>query len=168
MNRTHLLTIISVTALDRVTKHLINQRIPIDESLTVIPGFFRLTHLENPGAAFSLFAASSSGWRTPALIVFSVAALAVISVLLWKNRQTSTYTIALSLVFAGALGNLWDRLVSGEVTDFLDFYLGTHHWYPFNIADSAIVIGALLLVWRIFPVPHQEDASSRPTDRSTR
>lgn len=157
MNKAHLWTIAAVVALDRVTKHLIERYIPLDESIAVIPGFFRLTHLENPGAAFSLFANSMSRWRIPALIVFSLAALLVISVLLWRNRQVNANSIALSLIFGGAVGNLWDRLVSGEVTDFLDFYIDSHHWYPFNIADSAIVIGSLLLAWQIFLAPQQHN-----------
>jgi signal peptidase II len=167
MNKIHLLTIASVVALDRVTKHLIKQHLPISESFAVIPGFFRLTHLENPGAAFSLFAGSVSPWRIPALSAFSIAALVVISILLWKNRQVNANSIALSLVFGGALGNLWDRLASGQVTDFLDFYIDVHHWYPFNIADSAIVIGALLLAWGLFISPQRENASSSHSDRST-
>lgn len=151
MNKAQLLTIASVVALDRITKHLIEQYIPLDENVQVIPGFFRLTHLENPGGAFSLFASSASRWRTPALIVFSVAALVVIFILLWRNRQTKMdlNILSLCLIFGGAVGNLWDRAVSGEVTDFLDFYLGGHHWYPFNLADSAIVVGGLLLGWKI-------------------
>ncbi|HLJ25756.1 MAG TPA: signal peptidase II [Candidatus Angelobacter sp.] len=150
MNKTHLLTIASVAGVDRITKYLITQHIPLDDDVEVIPGFFRLTHLRNPGSAFSLFAESASRWRTPALVAFSIAALVTISVLLWKNRETNLHTIALSLVFGGTLGNLWDRLASGAVTDFLDFYLGSHHWYPFNIADSAIVVGALLLLSEVF------------------
>jgi signal peptidase II len=153
MNKIHLLTIVSVAALDRITKHLIQQHIPFEEYREVIPGFFRLTHLENPGGAFSLFASSASRCRTPALIFFSVAALLLILVLLWKNRQTSITTLSLALVFGGDLGNLWDRLVSGQVTDFLDFYIGAHHWYPFNIADSAIVVGVALLGWQILLSP---------------
>lgn len=153
MNKVYLSTIASVVVLDRISKHLIEQVIPLDENLEVIPGFFRLTHLKNPGGAFSLFAGSTSGWRTPALIIFSLVAVVIISVLLWKQRQTSVNTIALSLILGGALGNLWDRLAQGEVTDFIDFYLGTHHWYPFNIADSAIVIGGLLLAWRVLLKP---------------
>jgi signal peptidase II len=156
MNKVCLLTIASVVALDRITKHLIESRIPLDSSIDLIPGFFRLTHLENPGGAFSLFAGSTSGWRTPALIVFAVAAMIVIAVLLWKDRRTNLNTISLSLIFGGALGNVWDRLVSGEVTDFLDFYAGTHHWYPFNVADSAIVIGVLLLGVRMLLVQEKE------------
>jgi len=138
-------TIAIVIALDRITKHLIEKTIPLEDTVDVIPGFFRLTHLQNPGSAFSFFAESNSPWRAPALILFSLTALIIISVLLWRERETNLKTIALALVFGGALGNLWDRLFNGAVTDFIDFYLGSHHWPPFNIADSAIVIGAVLL-----------------------
>jgi len=148
MNKTNLLIIVGLFGLDRITKHLIELYIPMDSGIDVIPGFFRLTHLKNPGGAFSLFAESASPWRAAVLIAFSVAALIVISVLLWRNRQTNATTIALALVFAGALGNMWDRVTSGAVTDFLDFYIGPYHWYPFNIADSAVVVGTLVLAAR--------------------
>lgn len=158
MNKVHFWIIASVLALDRITKHLIQQHLPVGESVAVIPGLFRLTHLENPGAAFSLFAGSAARWRIPILIAFSLIALVIIAVLLWKNRQVNANTIALALIFGGATGNFWDRLMRGEVTDFLDFYVAAHHWYPFNFADSAIVIGALLLAWRVFLTPQQEHA----------
>jgi signal peptidase II len=73
-------------------------------------------------------------------------AVVVISILLWKSKEAiNLNTVSLALILGGALGNLWDRLVRGQVTDFLDVYAGSHHWPPFNIADSAIVVGALLL-----------------------
>ena len=105
---------------------------------------------ENTGAAFSLFAESTSPFRTALLIAFSLAALAVVAMLLWRGRnEFNIATLALSLILGGALGNLWDRLNDGKVTDFLDFYVGVHHWPPFNVADSAIVVGALLLLLRM-------------------
>jgi signal peptidase II len=145
-----LLIALAVLLLDRITKRVVGQTIPLDDVVNIVPGFFRLTHLENTGAAFSLFADSTSPFRTALLIAFSVAALAVVSVLLWKDRSVfNAGTLALSLILGGAVGNLWDRLADGKVTDFLDFYIGAHHWPPFNIADSAIVIGALLLLVRM-------------------
>ena len=82
--------------------------------------------------------------------MFSILALAVVSALLWKNSHSMTTTgVGLALILGGAVGNLWDRLLAGHVVDFLDFYLGSYHWPAFNIADSAIVIGALLLVAEI-------------------
>ena len=141
----YLLIIVGVVALDRFTKWLVIQKVPLYSSLDVIPGLFRITHLENTGAAFSLFADSPGPWAGRLLVVFSLTAVVVISVLLWKSHTINLTTISLALVLGGALGNLWDRLVRGQVTDFLDVYVGTHHWPPFNLADSAIVVGALFL-----------------------
>jgi signal peptidase II len=146
MRKYLLLISAAILALDRLTKLVVKERIPLDGDVNVIPGLFRLTHLENTGAAFSLFADSPSPWVGRLLVLFSCAALAVISFLLWRyGRTLDASTIALALFLGGTLGNLWDRLASGKVTDFLDFYIGSHHWPPFNVADSAIVLGALLL-----------------------
>jgi signal peptidase II len=139
-----------VVALDRYTKWLIAHRLSMHDSITVIPGFFRIIHTENPGAAFGLFADSPSQWKVALLIVFSLVALAIVSLLLWKNSHRLTSTgIGLSLILGGALGNLWDRIVSRHVVDFLLFYIGRYQWPAFNVADSAIVIGACLLVFEI-------------------
>jgi len=155
MPKRPLLIALAVLLLDRVTKWAIAQTIPLEDVVNIIPGFFRLTHLENTGAAFSLFADSTSPFRTALLIAFSVAALAVISFLLWKDRGNfHSGTLALSLILGGAVGNLWDRLSDGKVTDFLDFYIGIHHWPPFNVADSAIVVGAVLLFMRMLRKDH--------------
>ena len=147
MRKRHFLIALAVLLLDRLTKWLVIRNIALDDAISIIPGLFRLTHLENPGAAFSLFAESSLPFRTGLLITISVAALVVVGLLLWMRRNDfNLTTLALSLIMGGALGNLWDRLASGKVTDFLDFYVGSHHWPPFNFADSAIVVGALLLM----------------------
>ena len=131
-------------------------------ALTLLPGIFRLTHVQNQGAAFGLFSDSPSEWRVAMLVMFSLAALAVVSALLWKNGNALNATaIALSLVFGGALGNLWDRVMSGRVIDFLDFYVGSHHWPAFNIADSAIVVGAFLLLSEIFMTPQEEKVATQ-------
>jgi signal peptidase II len=159
MPKRPLLIALAVLLLDRITKWAIAQTIPLEDTINIIPGFFRLTHLENTGAAFSLFADSSSPFRTTLLIAFSVAALSVVSVLLWKDRRVfHSGTLALSLILGGAVGNLWDRIANGKVTDFLDFYIGIHHWPPFNIADSAIVVGALLLFMRMLRKDHRPQA----------
>lgn len=160
MPKRPLLIALAVLLLDRITKWAIAQTIPLEDIVNIIPGFFRLTHLENTGAAFSLFADSSSPFRTTLLIAFSVAALAVVSFLLWKDRSVfHSGTLALSLILGGAVGNLWDRVSDGKVTDFLDFYIGVHHWPPFNIADSAIVIGAMLLFMRMLRKDHHSQAA---------
>lgn len=141
---------IIVLLLDRIAKWAIASNISLHDSVVVIPGFFRLTHVQNTGAAFGLFADSSAQWKVGALVSFSVLALVVVSALLWKHSHSlSTTTIGLSLILGGAMGNLWDRMVSGHVVDFLDFYVGSYHWPAFNVADSAIVVGAILLVSEI-------------------
>jgi signal peptidase II len=145
----HLFIALAVLISDRFTKWLVVRNIALDDAISIIPGLFRLTHLENTGAAFSLFAESTSPFRTVLLVAISVAALIIVALLLWMRRSDfNATTLALSLIMGGALGNLWDRLTYGKVTDFLDFYIGTHHWPPFNVADSAIVVGALLLLAR--------------------
>ena len=136
--------------LDRLAKWAVASNIPLHDSVTVIPGCFHLTHVENTGAAFGLFAESTAQWKVGALVSFSVIALMVVSALLWKHSHAlSTTTIGLSLILGGATGNLWDRMMTGHVVDFLDFYVGSYHWPAFNVADSAIVIGAVLLVSEI-------------------
>jgi len=150
-----------VIALDRYTKWLIAHRLTMHDSITVIPGFFRIIHTENPGAAFGLFADSPSQWKVVLLIFFSLMALAVVSTLLWKNSHLLTSTgVGLSLILGGAIGNLWDRIVSRHVVDFLLFYIGHYQWPAFNVADSAIVVGACLLVFEILftKAPSQQSA----------
>jgi signal peptidase II len=147
---THFLLALFVVLLDRWTKRLVAAHIAMYTHIQVIPGFFRITHTENTGAAFSLFADSPSHWKTAMLISFSVAAMIVVSALLWKQSRALTMTgIALSLILGGAVGNLWDRVASGRVVDFLLFYVKTYQWPVFNLADSAIVVGASLLVLEI-------------------
>jgi signal peptidase II len=146
----HFCLALLIVLIDRWTKRLVATRIALYTHIQIIPGFFRLTHTENTGAAFSLFADSPAHWKTALLIGFSVVAMVIVSVLLWKQRQALTMTgIALSLILGGAAGNLWDRVLSGRVVDFLLFYVGRYQWPVFNMADSTIVVGAGLLVVEI-------------------
>lgn len=159
----YLLIALIVVLLDRWTKYIVARRIALYAHIQVIPGFFRLTHTENTGAAFSLFADSNSPWKTDMLIAFSVLALVVVSILLWRNHHAHLLTgVALSLILGGAIGNLWDRVVSGRVVDFLLFYVGRYQWPVFNLADSAIVVGAALLVLEII-FGHENHAGNVPT-----
>ncbi|HTS08809.1 MAG TPA: signal peptidase II [Candidatus Eisenbacteria bacterium] len=146
----HFLLALIIVLLDRWSKRLVADRIAMYAQIQIIPGFFRITHTENTGAAFSLFADSPSHWKTGALISFSVIAMVVVSILLWRQARTITLTgIALSLILGGAVGNLWDRVATGRVVDFLLFYVHQYQWPVFNLADSAIVVGASLLVLEI-------------------
>jgi signal peptidase II len=146
----YLLIALIVIVLDRWSKHLAAQRIRLYSHVQVIPGFFRLTHTENSGAAFSLFADSPAPWKTAMLVGFSAIALLVVAFLLWKNNPDHVATgVGLSLIMGGALGNLWDRVARGRVVDFLLVYIKQYQWPVFNFADSAIVVGAGLLVLEI-------------------
>jgi signal peptidase II len=146
----HFLLALVVILLDHWTKRLAASRIALYDHVQIIPGFFRLTHTENSGAAFSLFADHPTHWKTGMLIAFSVVAMAIVFVLLWKQTRALTVSgIALSLILGGAAGNLWDRLVSGHVVDFLLFYVKQYQWPVFNLADSSIVVGAGLLILEI-------------------
>ena len=151
MRKYFFLIALSVIALDRYTKWLIAHRLTMHDGITVIPGFFRIIHAENPGAAFGLFADSPAPWKIGLLIFFSIVALLIVSALLWKSSHTLTATgVGLSLILGGAIGNLWDRIINHRVVDFLLFYIGHYQWPAFNVADSAIVTGACLLVLEIF------------------
>jgi signal peptidase II len=150
MRRYHFLIALLVVLVDRFSKLAIERNLSLHDSISLIPGFFRLTHIENRGAAFGLFADSPSEWKIAGLVLFSLVALVIVATLLWKNSHSMTTTgVGLSLILGGAIGNLWDRLVSGHVVDFLLFYIGQYQWPAFNVADSAIVIGAGLLVFEI-------------------
>jgi len=162
MRRFHFVIAMAVVLLDRATKWLVATKISLHDGIQVIPGFFRLTHVENRGAAFGLFADSPSQWKLAMLVLFSIVALVVVSALLWRNSHAMTSTgVGLALILGGALGNLWDRLLNGRVVDFLLFYVGQYQWPAFNVADSAIVVGAGLLVIEIIlekPQAHEKSA----------
>jgi signal peptidase II len=137
-----------VIFLDRLTKSLVAARIPIGDAIPVVPHVLRITHWLNEGAAFSLFADSASPHTVRwVLIGFSLVAALVVLVAMVRlgNRFTLT-TIALALVFAGALGNVHDRIVYGSVVDFIEVHIFSYHWPDFNVADSSIVTGAGLLL----------------------
>ena len=157
----HFLLAFIVVVLDRWSKRLVATHIQMYTHIQVIPGFFRITHTENTGAAFSLFADSPSHWKTAALITFSAVAMIVVSTLLWRQTRALTLTgTAFSLILGGAVGNLWDRVASGRVVDFLLFYVKQYQWPVFNLADSAIVVGASLLVLEIMFVHPKPAAGS--------
>ncbi|MBI1788249.1 MAG: signal peptidase II [Acidobacteria bacterium] len=137
----------AVFALDRLTKWLIETRVSVLDAIPVIPGFFDIVHARNRGAAFSLLAESDSPWRPFLLIGVSLAALALVGGMLRKAQGLERNTaLGLSLILGGAFGNVFDRIVTGAVTDFLDFYIGALHWPSFNVADSAIVVGSGFLL----------------------
>ena len=146
----HWLLLISAAIIvaDRVTKTLVTSHVPLGDGISVIPGFLRITHWLNEGAAFSLFADSASPnvvrWG---LIAFSaIAAIAVLIALVRLGNRITLATTALALVLGGALGNLHDRILYGSVVDFIEVHIFGYHWPDFNVADSSIVVGACLLL----------------------
>jgi len=143
-----LLIAVLVILADRLTKTWVAHHIIEGDAITVIPRVFRITHVLNPGAAFSLFTDSTNPALTHRLLVgFSILAAVVILVILLRiGRRFSATAIALALILGGTLGNLWDRLRYGMVTDFLEVHIVHYHWPDFNVADSCIVIGGILLV----------------------
>jgi signal peptidase II len=148
--------IAAVVLLDRVTKLYIRAAFSQWDVVPVIPRFFNIVHTENPGAAFGMLADSTSQWRGIFLVGISLVVMALIAVMLWRPHHAGMHDtvllrVGLSLVFGGALGNVWDRLFRGTVTDFLQVFFGSYEFPSFNAADSAITIGAVILLidlWR--------------------
>ncbi|MFT4652373.1 MAG: signal peptidase II [Kangiellaceae bacterium] len=134
---------------DQWTKNAIVGNMRLFESIQ-LTGFFNLTYVHNYGAAFS-FLYDAGGWQ---VYFLSTVALAVSALILWWLRQATKeqllLPVAFSFILGGALGNVFDRIMHGYVIDFLDFYYGTFHWPAFNVADSAIFIGAALLIIDMF------------------
>jgi signal peptidase II len=143
-----LLVALAVLALDQWTKWLVEIHLPHLASVRVIPGVLNFTHVRNTGVAFGLFAARGGDVHAIALSLVGALALAVVLVYFWRTpARDQLLLVALALVLGGAIGNLTDRVAGGAVTDFIDVYVGTYHWHTFNVADSAITIGLLLMAW---------------------
>ena len=136
---------------DQVTKTLVKDSIPHGAVIPVVSGFFNLIHTENSGIAFSLFAGASASWKMVLLIAVSMALLITVVFVAWKSHEMNWKTgMGLALIMGGASSNLLDRIRSGQVVDFLDVYYRSYHWPTFNLADSAIVVGAGLLLLELF------------------
>jgi signal peptidase II len=147
---------VAVFVVDRFTKWLIETRVSFTDTYRIVPGFFDIVHSQNRGVAFGLFNDGASNWSTGLLSLFSLVAVLVIAALLWNAGRLDRLSLAgLSLILGGAAGNLFDRIVWGRVTDFLEFYIGDYHWPTFNIADSAIVIGSGLLLIELLRAKRQ-------------
>jgi signal peptidase II len=143
-----LLISLVVVVADRLTKMWVSQHILLGGAIPVVPHILRITHWTNEGAAFSLFADSASpGAVRWALVTFTLIAVAAVLVALVRlgSRITPT-TFALALILAGALGNVHDRIAYGSVVDFIEVHVLSYHWPDFNVADSAVVTGAFLLL----------------------
>jgi signal peptidase II len=134
----------TILILDQVTKYIVERQIRLYEIITVIPGFFNLTHVRNRGAAFSLFATASESFRSFFFLTVTIVAIIVIALLIKKTHER-ILIVAFSFIMGGALGNAIDRVRYGEVVDFIQWYYRSYYWPSFNIADSAITVAVVLL-----------------------
>jgi signal peptidase II len=141
-----------VVIFDRLTKIGIQHSFSFTDIFPVIPGVLNIVHVENPGAAFSILAGAAPWIRKLVLIGLSTLIMAIVGVLLWRAPNSpiasreALMRFGLTLVFGGALGNLIDRVFRGTVTDFIQVFIGSYEFPSFNVSDSAITIGAALLV----------------------
>jgi signal peptidase II len=157
--RLHWLLLLSIVIilLDRLTKTWVALRIPMGGAIPVIPRVLRITHWTNDGAVFSLFAntASPNAVRWGLICFSSLMALVILFLLVRLGDRFTLTTIGLALIFAGALGNVHDRIAYGSVVDFIEVHIFSYHWPDFNIADSSVVTGAcLLLLDSLLPKKH--------------
>ncbi|HUP63199.1 MAG TPA: signal peptidase II [Thermoanaerobaculia bacterium] len=142
----YLIITAAVIVLDIWTKWLVVKRIDLHEAIPVIPNFFQLVHVRNTGAAFGIGANASSKIVPLLLNLGAIAVFCVVVVYALRSAVTDRLLqTGLHLILGGAVGNLLDRFRFGYVVDFLDVYIGRHHWPAFNVADSAICIGIALL-----------------------
>ncbi|NOY84698.1 Lipoprotein signal peptidase [hydrothermal vent metagenome] len=149
-----------IIILDQITKVIVEKRFELYESIVVLEGFFSLTYILNPGAAFGFLADQNPTFRMIFFLSVSVIALVLLGAFFRDTPTEDTMGLtAISLLFGGAIGNLIDRIRLGEVIDFLDFYIKQHHWPAFNVADSAITIGISLLMFHLFL--HKENSETK-------
>ena len=129
---------------DQISKSIVKYSMHLYESIPVIPGFFHFTYVVNRGMAFGIDLPIGIGIFSFLSIIISC----FLVFILWRERENILLVrIALALILGGAIGNLIDRILFSEVVDFLDFMIGDYHWYIFNIADSAVTVGIILMLW---------------------
>jgi signal peptidase II len=155
-------TVAVMTLLDFITKAYISSTMFLHESFVVIGGFLNITYVRNPGAAFSFLADAPPVFRFVFFVTVTVLAIILVLTYITRSKIEEPFmTFALSLILSGAVGNLIDRVRFGEVVDFIDVYIGSHHWPAFNVADSAISVGAVILLLEMFRgTKRQNDSNS--------
>ena len=137
--------------LDQITKFWITLHIPLHYSISVVEGYFNLTHIRNPGVAFGLFARNEYEYKVLFFVVISIIAIiAILTIYHQSPENKRAVKFGLILIFSGAVGNLIDRILYGEVIDFLDVFYEGFHWPAFNIADSCITIGVSFMIYDLF------------------
>jgi len=145
--------VMGVYLLDLATKWLVRSQLPLGAEIKVLP-FFSLVHIQNSGIAFGLLQGNN--------LILLILGVLIASLIVWYSlnlmKTDKISALILGVVLGGAMGNLTDRIFFGRVTDFLDFYIGSAHWPAFNVADSAISVGAVLLIYRSFKVPIKKES----------
>jgi len=157
-----------VIVLDQATKWIVDRFMTLHESHEIVDGFLNLTYVRNRGAAFGILSDAELPFQAALFSLLSLAALAAIALYAWRLPAASRLPrTALALIMGGAVGNLVDRMRLGYVIDFVDAYLGAHHWPAFNVADSAISVGVVLLVLDMLwhPQSEPETPAERPAPR---
>ena len=155
-----LATVAVAVLLDFITKAYIDSNMSLHESVVVIGGLLNITYVRNPGAAFSFLASASPGFRSVFFLTVTILSIVLVLYYIAKSRTEEPLMIfALSLILSGALGNFIDRVRMGEVIDFIDVHLGAYHWPAFNVADSAITVGACIMLFALFKRPKEHDSN---------
>jgi len=140
--------ILAIVAVDQLSKAIVDRAMSLHDSIPIIPGVFNLTYIRNTGAAFGIFSGAHEVFRLPFLIGVSILAIGFIVLMLKRLRPGETgLATALGFILGGAIGNLIDRMVYGEVIDFLDVYWSDYHWPAFNVADSFITVGVTITLF---------------------
>ena len=148
--------------MDQYTKLMVSLHIPLNYSVKVVEGFFNFTHIRNSGVAFGLFASQQSEYKALMFIAISTIAIIAILVIFHQTpKEKKMVQTGLILIFSGAIGNLIDRILHGEVIDFVDFFINRHHFPAFNIADSCITVGVIMMVIDLFFGEEGPDSSAK-------
>ena len=153
--------------LDQITKFWVTLHVPVHYSISVVEGFFSITHIRNPGVAFGLFASQNFEYKVLFLVVVTIIAIiAILSIFHQSPDNKIAVRVGLILIFSGAVGNLIDRIVHKEVIDFLDFFYRGSHWPSFNIADSCITIGVSFMIFDLFFGYPESAGASKSSNKS--
>jgi signal peptidase II len=159
MRPAELVAIVTIVGADQLTKFLVRSTIPLYAKRTVIPGLLDLTHVQNTGAAFGVLNAADFPYKSALMI--GIAALALVAISLYARQLGSHEKLSrygLALILGGAFGNLIDRAMTSHVVDFVDVYWGDAHFWAFNVADAAITIGAILVLFEMIGVGRRHAA----------
>lgn len=150
---------LAIIVVDQITKVYVMQAMRLHESIPVIPNFFSITYIRNPGAAFGFLSSSSGSFRFVFFGLTSIFAMGLLGTILVRMPKHDWMgQLSVAAILGGAIGNLLDRLRYGEVIDFLDFYVDAYHWPAFNVADSAITVGVVFLILHFAFEKHPDDA----------